>query len=168
MWMALFGAICIFMWPEIGWAAEEAASSGGGYLAQYENVDPRPSGISWWSTLAYLLSLMLVFAFVVVLAYLAARFMGGRFQLRQKDTGGRVLETLTLGPKCSVSAVRMAGRVFLLGITEQQVSLLAEITDPDEIELLERESLMHPTDNSLFSEQFGALGDFVSRFHRKS
>lgn len=56
-------------------AAEEAAK--GGYLSGYENTDPRPSPVSWWSTIAYLVSLFAVFAFVVGLAYFAARFLGG-------------------------------------------------------------------------------------------
>ena len=32
------------------------AEAAGGYLEGYEEVDPRPTGVSWWSTLAYLLS----------------------------------------------------------------------------------------------------------------
>ena len=39
-------------------AAEEAAK--GGYLSGYENTDPKPSSISWWSTIAYLVSLFAI------------------------------------------------------------------------------------------------------------
>ena len=33
------------------------AEAAGGYLEGYEDVDPRPTAVSWWSTLAYMLSL---------------------------------------------------------------------------------------------------------------
>ena len=36
---------------------DSAAEAAGGYLEGYEEVDPRPTGVSWWSTLAYLVSL---------------------------------------------------------------------------------------------------------------
>ena len=39
-------------------AAEEAAK--GGYLSGYENADPKPSSISWWSSIAYLVSLFAI------------------------------------------------------------------------------------------------------------
>ena len=54
-------------------------SAAGGYLAGYENADPKPATVSWWSTIAYLVSLFAVFAFVVAMAYLASRYLGGHF-----------------------------------------------------------------------------------------
>ena len=53
-----------------------AGETGGGYLAGYQEADPRPSAVSWWSTVAYVVSLFAVFAFVVILAYLVARAFG--------------------------------------------------------------------------------------------
>ena len=60
--------------PDCLAAAADTAGSGGGYLSGYENTDPKPSQMSWWSTLAYLVSLVAVFAFVVVMAYFASKF----------------------------------------------------------------------------------------------
>ncbi len=148
--------------PTTGWAADEAARSGG-YLSGYENVDPNPTSVSWWSTLAYLLSLLAVFAIVVVMAYLAARFMGGRFNRNVSGNGGRLLDTLPLGPRMSVSLVEVADRVFLLGVTEHNITLLSEITDGEEIERLHRQSLANPVDMGMFSQQFGALADFMQK-----
>ena len=106
------------------------AEAAGGYLEGYEEVDPRPTGVSWWSTLAYLVSLFAVFAVVLVMAYFAARFIGGRYNAaRMSASGGRILENLPLGPNRSVCTVEMAGRVFLLGVTEHNINLLGEITD---------------------------------------
>ena len=48
------------------------AEAVGEYLSNYEEVEPKPTAVSWWSTLAYLLSLVAVFAVVVVMAYFTA------------------------------------------------------------------------------------------------
>ena len=166
MWMAVFAAICFFVLPEIGWAAD--AGSSGGYLAGYENADPKPTSVSWWSTLAYLLSLLVIFAFVLAMAYFVAKLLGGRFGRSSAKSGGRMLLQLPLGPKSSACIVELAGRTFLLGVTEHNVSLLAEITDREEIEALERSSAVLPErwDSTLFSSQLGALSDLVSRFRK--
>jgi flagellar protein FliO/FliZ len=50
-------AVLLFALPDALTLAAE-----GGYLSGYTEPDPRPTGVSWWSTLAYLLSLLAVFA----------------------------------------------------------------------------------------------------------
>ncbi len=80
--------------PDCLAAVADTASSGGGYLSGYENTDPKPSQMSWWSTLAYLISLVAVFAFVVVMAYFASKFLSGRFQNRGTSYGGSQLSSL--------------------------------------------------------------------------
>ena len=137
------------------------AQAAGGYLEGYEDVDPRPTGVSWWSTLAYLLSLLAVFAVVVIMAYFAARFIGGRFNAaRMSASGGRVLENLPLGPNRSVCTVEMAGRVFLLGVTEHNINLLGEITDRDLIEHLHAQAI---ASGDMFSQEFGTLSGLVKK-----
>ena len=168
MWMQVtaLAVICVFILQDSAWAADAASSSG--YLSGYENPDPRPSPVSWWSTLAYLLSLLVIFGFVVVMAYFAARFIGGHFGKSVSRHGGRLLVSLPLGPKSSAAIVEIAGRTFLLGVTESNVSMLAEITDPQEIEALERESAMLPQQEAgtMFTSQLGTLADFVSRLRK--
>jgi flagellar protein FliO/FliZ len=168
MWMQVtaLAVICVFILQDSAWAADAASSSG--YLSGYENPDPRPSPVSWWSTLAYLLSLLVIFGFVVVMAYFVARFVGGHFGKSVSRHGGRLLVSLPLGPKSSAAVVEIAGRTFLLGVTESNVSMLAEITDPSEIEALERESTLLPqqAEGTMFTSQLGTLADFVSRFRK--
>ncbi|MDD6133833.1 MAG: flagellar biosynthetic protein FliO [Selenomonadaceae bacterium] len=142
-------------------AAEEAAK--GGYLSGYENTDPKPSSISWWSTIAYLVSLFAIFIFVVGLAYFAARFLGGHFAQQKMGYGGKILSHLPLGPNRSVCIMEMAGRVFMLGVTEHSITLLTEITDMDEIDRLHREEQSGLKVPEMFSQQFGALSDFVQK-----
>ena len=131
-----------------------------GYLEGYEEVNPQPTGVSWWSTLAYLVSLFAVFAVVLVMAYFAARFVGGRFNAARVSAGGRILENLPLGPNRSVCTVEMAGRVFLLGVTEHNISLLGEITDKDLIEHLHAQAI---DSGDMFSREFGTLSDLVRK-----
>lgn len=131
----------------------------GGYLEGYEEAEPRPTTVSWWSTLAYLLSLVAVFAVVVVMAYFAAKFIGGRFNARMSTGGGKILENLPLGPNRSVCVVEMAGRVFLLGVTEGSINLLGEITDNDMIAHLHEQSLA----GDIFAQDFGSVSDLVKK-----
>ncbi|MBR0261754.1 MAG: flagellar biosynthetic protein FliO [Selenomonadaceae bacterium] len=151
-------ALVLFSLIYFGGSAAEAA---GGYLEGYEEVDPRPTGVSWWSTLAYLVSLFAVFAVVLVMAYFAARFIGGRFNAaRMSASGGRVLENLPLGPNRSVCTVEIAGRVFLLGVTDHSINLLSEITDRELIEHLHAQSI---NSGGMFSQEFGTLSSLVKK-----
>ena len=159
--MGFLVAVFVLLCVEPAWAAEEAAQ--GGYLAGYENTDPHPSSVSWWSTAAYLASLFVVFAFVVGMAYLAARFLGGHFAKQGNAVGGRILTHLPLGPGRSVCTVSMAGRVYLLGVTEHSITLLSEITDVREIDRLEREAERTPFQSDVFSQQFGALSELARK-----
>ena len=151
-------ALVLFSLIYFGNSAAEAA---GGYLEGYEDVDPRPTGVSWWSTLAYLVSLFAVFAVVLVMAYFAARYIGGRFNAaRMSASGGRVLENLPLGPNRSVCTVEIAGRVFLLGVTDHSINLLSEITDRELIEHLHAQSI---NSGDMFSQEFGTLSSLVKK-----
>ena len=74
--------------------------------------------------------------------------------------GGKILENLPLGPNRSVCIVEMAGRVFLLGVTDGGISLLGEITDSDMIEHLHEKSLAA---NDIFYQDFGSVSDLVKK-----
>jgi flagellar protein FliO/FliZ len=144
-------------------SAAEQTASGGGYLAGYENTEPQPTAISWWSTAAYLVSLFAIFAFVVGMAYFAARFLGGHFAQQRTGTGGQIIAHLPLGPNRSICVVLMAGKCFMLGVTEHNITLLTELDDPEVIAHLKRESEEHPLSGDMFAKQFGALGDLVQK-----
>ena len=155
------GILILFAMADPALAADEAAK--GVYLAGYENSDPRPASISWWSTIAYLVSLFAIFVFVVGLAYFAARFIGGKFAQQKLGYGGRILSHLPLGPNRSVCVIEMSGRVFMLGVTEHSITLLTEITDADEIDRLHREDLAFGKMPDMFSQQFGTLAGLVQK-----
>ena len=156
---------CVMILPSVGLAAD-----GGGYLAGYENQDPTPNGTpggSWWSTIAYVASLVVVFLFVAGLAYYVSKFLGGRFGRSMTGNGGRVLEHLPLGPGRSACVVELAGRILLLGVTEHSITLLGEIEDAEEAgQLLKKSAEESPAMFSQaggFERQFGSLDQLVKR-----
>ena len=137
-----------------------AGETGGGYLAGYQEADPRPSAVSWWSTVAYVVSLFAVFAFVVVLAYVVARAFGKNSMQRLAARGGQVYLQLPLGPNRSVCVVELFGRVFVLGVTDANVRLITEIDDPEIMDEIRKST---PMEDGVFREQFGSLSDFVQK-----
>ena len=159
--MAGVAGLMFLALPDVALAAEEAAQ--GGYLSGYETQVSQPVAMSWWSTAAYLASLFVIFAFVVGMAYLAARFLGGHFAKPMQGRGGRIISHLPLGPNRSVCVVEVAGRFLLLGVTEHEISLLAEITDPEEVSRLQQQAVSAPLDVSMFSQQFGSLANLAQK-----
>lgn len=149
--------LCVMI--SFGFETAEAVP-GGGYLSGYEEAEPKPTAVSWWSTLAYLISLLAVFAVVVIMAYFTAKFIGGRFNARMATGGGRVLENLPLGPNRSVCIVEIAGRVFLLGVTDGSITLLSEITDTEMIGDLREK---HLAANDIFYNDIGTFSDLVKK-----
>ena len=78
---------------------------------------------------------------------------------------GKVLENLPLGPNRSVCIIEMAGRVFLLGITDNSINLLTEITDEEEIAQLRRTA--HELSSDVFRQEFGTLSSLMDRLSSK-
>ena len=159
--LACLAGLLLMILAEPALAAEEAAQ--GGYLAGYETNVPQPAAMSWWSTAAYLVSLFVIFAFVVGMAYLAARFLGGHFAKPAASKAGRIVNHLPLGPNKSVCIVEMAGHFLLLGVTEHEITLLAEITDPEEIEKLHRMEGEDSLAGDMFSQQLGSLSGLAQK-----
>ena len=137
-----------------------AGETGSGYLAGYEEADPRPSAVSWWSTVAYVVSLFAVFAFVVILAYFVARAFGKNSMRSLAARGGQIYLQLPLGPNRSVCVVELFGRVFVLGVTDANIHLITEIDDPETVEEIRTAG---PAQTGMFQEQFGSLSDFVQK-----
>jgi flagellar protein FliO/FliZ len=80
------------------------------------------------------LTIRLVFSLAVVLGLLllCARLAGRRFQGRQ-DAMVQVVHRQPISRNASVSVVNVGGRVLVLGTTDQEVRLLAEL-DPSEVD----------------------------------
>jgi flagellar protein FliO/FliZ len=73
------------------------------------------------------LALRMLLSLVVVLVLL---FIAARFTRRGRPRGGgpeiTVVSRVTVGSKASVAVVRLADRAFVVGVTDQSVTLLTE------------------------------------------
>ena len=159
--LACLAGLLLVAFPEISLAAEEAAQ--GGYLSGYDTNVPQPAAMSWWSTAAYLVSLFVIFAFVVGMAYLAAKFLGGHFAKPAGSSAGRIVTHLPLGPGRSVCIVEMAGHFLMLGVTEHEITLLREITDLEEMEKLRQMNSDVSFSGDMFSQQLGSLSGLAQK-----
>lgn len=74
-----------------------------------------------------LLQILFLFAFIVGLAYVTARFFGRRWALASPGRSLRLLDQLAVGPQHTVCVVEVAGRMLVVGCGPQQVSLLQEL-----------------------------------------
>lgn len=156
----LFGTY-LFMEPvAIIQAAAESSSNTGGYLSSYQEPTAQPQQSSWWSTLAYLFSLLVVFTFVALVAYFASRFLGNKFGQVNINKSSKILENLPLGTNRALSIVEIAGKVMVLGVTEHNITLLDEITDELEIAKLRSAAGQQSTNESfphIFEKQLHSL-----------
>jgi len=153
--------------PTFAQAVQEvSSSSSGGYLSAYQVNDAKPTPSSWWSTMAYLLSLMVVFAFVLGLAYFVSRLLGGKYAKIGIGSEGQILDNLPLGPNRAVCVVEIAGKVMVMGVTDHSITLLQEITDEFEIQQLRSKAVDKRVNNELqtmFSQQLSSLEQISRR-----
>jgi flagellar protein FliO/FliZ len=96
---------------------EKAADVGGGMV---------PWGL--WFDLIWRLG---AFALVVGLAFFVTRFLA-KAQFSRKSTANlRVVEAASVAPQSTVQLVKAGERLFLLGVTRERITFLAEINDDD-------------------------------------
>jgi flagellar protein FliO/FliZ len=130
-WQVLMLAALLLMFAGADLAL--AAGQGGDYLNYQE---PKPAETSWLSTIAYVVTLLVTFVVVIGLAYFTSRFVGQKMGRYSFSGDHKVVVSLPLGASRGVYVVEVAGRFLVLGVTDHNVNLLAEITDPAEIERL--------------------------------
>jgi len=131
---------------------------------------PAPAtGSNWLSTLAYLLSLLVTFAVILGMAYLATRFFGKQLGARQGAGGSadRVLLTINLSSNRAVHVVDIGGKCFVLGSAEQGVTRIDVIDDPEEVARLREQAATvqaQPEWEDFMQKQVGALRTLAERF----
>ena len=128
---------CTAVFFFMGFSCVCAEVNEGGYL-KYQDT-PAPTG-SLLSTISYVITLLLTFAFVMFLAYFASRLLGKKLGASSDMMGRRILQIIPLGGIRSIQVVDIAGKIFVLGVTEHSITLLQEITDSNEISRLRKSS----------------------------
>lgn len=140
------------------------ADPNGEYL-QYQEPKPTTS-VSWYSTISYIFSLLITFAFVIGLAYFASRFLGKKLGGLSANGNSRIINVLSFGANRAVYTVEIAGKFLVLGVTDHNITILQEITDNEQIEKLKTEQLTVPKDqfNSIFQKQLASLQQLSQKF----
>ena len=140
------------------------AEPNGEYL-QYQ--EPKPAAaVSWYSTISYIFSLIITFAFVIGLAYFASRFLGKKLGGLSANGSSRIINVLSFGTNRAVYTVEVAGKFLVLGVTDHNITVLQEITDSKEIEKLKSEQVTVPKDQfeNVFQRQLASLQQLTQRF----
>lgn len=141
--------LMISIFANYGLAAEEQ----GEYLKYQE---PQSPTTSWLAASGYVISLMLTFLLVLGLAYFTSRFLAQKMNRTAGLGGGKIHTSLPLGPNRTICVVEIAGKFMVLGVTEHNISLLKELTAPEDVEQFQNQM------NSELSPE-----KFASVFHRQ-
>ncbi len=83
------------------------------------------------------LSTLLVIIVILYLAYIATKYVGKSAGFRRyAGNSGYItmIDQMVLGQGMSVAVVKVSERIFLLGVTSNQISLLAEFEDGEWVE----------------------------------
>ena len=133
----LFFTYFLLVCPEKIFAnANSTANSG--YLEYKEPV--LLGATSAYSTFLYIVSLILVFAFVLLSAYFVSRFLGNKLGSYSKaNMGKNIVGMIPFDQNKKIVFLQVNDSLLLLGVTENNISLLQEITRSEDIERIKRE-----------------------------
>lgn len=73
------------------------------------------------------IGVLLAFVLILYLAHIASKVMGKRMTIRGTEKNIKVLETLSVGQGKSIIIVQSAGKTFLVGVTNEKMSLISEL-----------------------------------------
>ena len=97
--------------------------------ATQENVLSGYSSSIFPSMLKLVSALALVIACIYVALFLFKKLMGNKVSGNRKNNIMEVLETTYVGPKKTVSLIRVADKSVLVGTTESNISILTELDE---------------------------------------
>jgi flagellar protein FliO/FliZ len=137
-----------------------AVTGGQGYL---EYQEPALTGnTSLYSTFFYILTLIFVFVLVLLLAYLASRLLGGKLGAARAKAAGNVIAGLPLDHNKRIVFVELNGSLLVLGVTEHSVSLLKEVSAPEDVQKI-KDDLSGKNQGGIFSYQSRALDNLQKK-----
>lgn len=82
---------------------------------------------------------LVIIVVILFLTYICTKYIGNRMSLggytRQNARYISIIDRVMVGQESSVALVRVSGRVFLLGITGDNVNMLTELEQDELIEI---------------------------------
>lgn len=140
----------------------------GYYLRDYSEIAAAPANAPWWSmTFDLVLKLGLVIGLIYLTMWALRTYVLGPQARRRiaKGMPGRidVLDTTVLAPNRTLYLVEVADRVLVLGATGTSLNTLAEIREPEAIDLLKKGSEGETAADALptFAAQLKTLTDHL-------
>jgi flagellar protein FliO/FliZ len=82
-------------------------------------------------SIVQLLTVVIIFIFVLVLAYITARLTAGIQKGRLAGSCVEILETLKIAPNKYIQVVKIGGKYFSYIVCKDTVTLLGELTKDD-------------------------------------
>ncbi len=110
----------LFLFPAAAWAAEVSGLASGD-----------PAALAPPSMGSLLLRAVLSLALLGGLAFLTVRFLQRRAFVARPGAWIRVLDQVAVGPNKGLVLVEIAGKVYVLGVSEHNITRLLEIRDPE-------------------------------------
>ncbi len=106
------------------------------FLQRREVSPPRPPEIGFLAFIRLFIALIVILGLIYAAVYLMRRFWSR--QITQPSTSNlfSILGVLHLSPKKTIYMIGMPGRILILGVSENRIEMLSEITDQEEIELI--------------------------------
>jgi flagellar protein FliO/FliZ len=83
---------------------------------------------SSWESFIQLLGALVIFAFVLVITYLATRWMGGMQKTRGSNKNLRIIETIGVGNNKYISIVEVGTVYLVVSVGKDEVNLLTRIS----------------------------------------
>lgn len=130
-WLAISSGIGHAQDPVSGGAQPPAGPEPAGFVRDYEDLapaipaDPEPTG--WQTALGVIGSLILVVIAIYGTLWGIKAFLWRKSPMAARANWIQVWETVHLSPHRALHLVEVNGRLLVLGATDHQVSLLAEL-----------------------------------------
>ncbi|RKX20833.1 MAG: flagellar biosynthetic protein FliO [Candidatus Zixiibacteriota bacterium] len=120
------------------------------------------------SLLKIISALVIVLVAIYLSVYLLKKTMGKKFSGNKSLDSLEVIETTYVAPKKTISLVRVGNKSVLVGVTEQNISMLTELTtdETDEILSVEQVESTQINQNS-FKEFLSVASNKVKEFSHK-
>lgn len=128
------------------------------FAGAVDSVKTYPAGGGGLSVLVYLKVLMLlalIIAFILFALWAVRRF-APQLSATGRTSAIKILGTSHLGPKKALFLVEVAGKVILLGVTDNNINHITEFTNVEEAENI-RNHLAPSTSNQPFSQIFASM-----------
>lgn len=84
-----------------------------------------------FDSIVQLLTVLLIFIFVLALTYLTTRLTAGVQKGRMFSSGVEIMETFKIAPNKYIQVVRIGGKYFSYVVCKDTITLLGELTKDD-------------------------------------